>query len=281
MLAQLQHHGFQALWHPDLLAALLVVYVAYLLVVCLGYRYAVRARPPGPTRVLAFGLGLLAVYVAEGTPLHILAEQYLFSAHMLQHLLLALIMPPLLLLGLPGWLLRPLLRQPAVRRGAEILFHPLVGLLAFNLVYSLYHWPVFYQAGLRLPALHVLQHGLLISTALIMWWPVAAPVRALRLPEGLQILYLFGQGVAQLLVFAMITYADHVIYPWYAHAPRLLHLLSAREDQALAGFIMNVGGLAVFIPALLLAYRRWVRREVERFPLYPDPPGATEAASDR
>lgn len=262
--------GWRELWRPDMLLALTAVFTAYRITLGLGRRLAPGARPLAPGQVWAFAGALLAIYLAEGTPLHVLAEQYLFSAHMLQHVLLTLVLPPLLLLGLPAWLVRPFFQLRPLGRLLAVLLHPLSGFLAFNLVYSLYHWPRFYQLGLQFPLLHLAQHALLTGTALVMWWPVAAPLPEQRLTEGLQILYLFGQGVAQLLVFAMVTYADHVLYPWYGHAPRVMALLSAREDQALAGFVMNAGGLAVFLPALLLAYRRWIQREAARYPLYED-----------
>lgn len=268
MLSQLQAHGFQELWRPELLGALILVHFAYGLAVSLGARLVPGARPVPRGQKLAFSLALAAMYVAEGTPLHVLSEQYLFSAHMLQHVLLTLVLPPLLLLGLPEWLVRPFFRLRAFRAVARVVLHPLAGFLAFNLVYSLYHWPFFYQLGLQFPLLHLMQHSVLSGTALLMWWAVVSPLPEQRLAEGLQILYLFGNGVAQLLVFAMVTYADHVLYPWYAFAPQVLPLIDARQDQALAGFIMNAGGLAVFLPGVLLAYRRWIRRELEHFPLY-------------
>lgn len=273
---ELRPYGWTNLWRPDLLAALLLVLNVYLAVTVWG-RIRRGQAPPRGRQVASFGLGVASFYVAEGTPLHVLAENYLFSVHMLQHLLLTMAVPILVLLGTPDWLVRPLLRRPAVAAAARILLHPLVALLVFNLLFSFYHLPFVYMAGLQNEVLHKLEHAVLIVAALMTWSPLFSPLPGLRLSDGLQILYLFAQGVIQTAVFAMVTFADQPLYAWYAGAPRVLPL-TAHQDQAVGGFLMrDVSMLILFIP-LLLAFARWVRRETERFPLDPaaqpgPPPG--------
>lgn len=268
----MQGYSFATLWHPQLILQLAAAYAVYLLVLLRAQRYAAPGDPPPGRHLAAFAGALVVLYAAEGTPLHLLSEVYLFSAHMVQHLLLALVMPPLVWLGIPPWLAERLWRPRAVRATARVLGHPLVALLTFNLVFSLYHVPAFYQAGLGNPWVHLAEHALLVTTALMMWWPVAAPVPSARLHDGLQVLYLFGQMVAQTAVFALVTYADSILYPAYAAAPRITHL-TPLQDQALGGFIMKFGGMLVYLPYLLLALVRWLRAELQRYPLEERPTG--------
>ena len=175
-------------------------------------------------RQVLFCLGLWTVYLSEGTPIHIMSELYLFSVHMVQHTLLTMVMPPLILLGTPEWALRPLLRRPWAKRILRTLVHPVPALLLFNLIYSIWHLPVLYQAILLYHWFHAVQHAILVATALLMWWPVCSPTRELPpLSEPGQMVYVFLAGLAQIAAFAVITFADVVLYPFYEEAPRLRH----------------------------------------------------------
>ncbi|MFB5084873.1 cytochrome c oxidase assembly protein [Symbiobacterium thermophilum] len=261
MTADLWAHRFEDLWYPDLLAWTVLLNAAYLLLVNL-WRRAFNWGPPVPVwRQVLFCLGLWTVYLSEGTPIHIMSELYLFSVHMVQHTLLTMVMPPLILLGTPEWALRPLLRRPWAKRILRTLVHPVPALLLFNLIYSIWHLPVLYQAILLYHWFHAVQHAILVATALLMWWPVCSPTRELPpLSEPGQMVYVFLAGLAQIAAFAVITFADVVLYPFYEEAPRVFGI-DPMSDQQLAGVVMHLASGVIFVFAWILIFFRWVARE--------------------
>ena len=179
---------------------------------------------------------------------------------MLQHLLLTLVVPPLLILGTPGWLLRPVLSFGPVLRVGRVVTFPLVAFGMFNAVFALWHLPVFYEATLEIHAVHIVEHLTMMSTAVIMWWPILSPLPELpRLAPLPQMVYLFLLPVAQLIIFGPITFASGVIYPFYGAAPRVWDL-SALADQQIGGVIMKVGSMVVFFTVISIVFYRWFSR---------------------
>src|SRR5690625_2764101 len=122
--------------------------------------------------LVPFLSGLALIFIAEGTPIHTLSEVYLFSVHMLQHVLLYFCAAPLLILGLPGWFARPWIERPRLYRALRLLTHPVVALVLFNLIYAVWHLPGLYQAALIDHTLHAVQHAMTMTVALLAWWPV-------------------------------------------------------------------------------------------------------------
>jgi putative membrane protein len=221
-----------------------------------------RQRPPR-ARALAFFAGL-AVFVGATTgPLHDAAERYLFSAHMLQHLLLTLVGPPLLLAGTPPWMGDALLGRGALARAARAVTRPVPALVLYSVALAAWHFPGPYDAALGTPALHALQHATMVGTAVLAWWPVLAPATvAPPVHYGAQILYLFALGMPMTVVAAMITGADGLLYTFYADAPRILPL-DPLEDQRLGGLIMWVPAGVIPLVAFTAVYFRWAAAERE------------------
>ncbi|HEU5323046.1 MAG TPA: cytochrome c oxidase assembly protein, partial [Methylomirabilota bacterium] len=152
---------------------------------------ALRARHAGP-----FLGGLLALLAALNGPLHDLGDGYLFSAHMVQHLVLTLLVPPLLLAGTPRWLADALLAPVLARRaGAAVvrtLTHPLVALAVYTVALVAWHLPGPYDAALEAHGWHVVEHVVLLAAAGLAWWPLLSPAsRAPALPSAAQLLYVF------------------------------------------------------------------------------------------
>ncbi len=261
MPADLSLYSFEALWHPWVFAWILLIQVAYLLAVG-PWRRAFRWGPPVPLgQKLAFSAAVWTVYIADGTPIHLIAENYLFSFHMVEHVLLTMVFPPLFIVGIPTWMVRPLLRWRPMLAMSRVLTHPVLALLLFNLIYSLWHLPVAYEAVLYYHWFHGVQHVILVATAVISWMPVCSLVPELpRLSDGGQMLYIFLSGVAQIAVFGVITFAETHIYDFYAAAPRLW-AISPMMDQQLAGVVMKVGGMAVYLIAWGIIFFRWAARE--------------------
>jgi len=206
--------------------------------------------------VASFAGALAVLFFALNGPLHNLSDNYLFSAHMAQHLLLTLVFPPLLLYGCPAHVVRPLLRPRWVMALARAVTRPVAAGLIFTAPIVIWHFPVLYEAALRNHNLHILQHLVFLATAVIMWWPVLSPVPELpRLPHLLQMLYLFLLGIPMSITGALIALSDHVLYPFYAAAPRL-GALAPIQDQQIGGLLMWVlGGLMLWIVMTVIWFR--------------------------
>lgn len=246
---------------PILIGGLLTFALMYgLLTGPLRHRLAPAA--PFPLRQAVYFYAALTVfYLAEGSPLHDLAEIYLFSAHMVQHLLLSYVVALLFVVGTPVWILRPLLLNRFFRPVVKVLTRPVVAVVVFSLFFSGWHFPAVYESALQNSLLHHSEHLIFIGTALLMWWPLLSPLPELpRLSNVGQLFYLFALPFGQFLVAALLTFSTRVIYPTYAAAPRLFGL-SALGDQQLGGAIMKFIGFIVFGVPLVLAFFRWYRLE--------------------
>jgi putative membrane protein len=266
-------------WHgdPTLRAGLLLLVGAYLLGIGpLRRRY--RLAPSVDRRQVAlFFAGAALLFVALEGPLHDLSDNYLFSAHMLQHMFLTLFAPPLLLLGTPGWLLRPLIRPTLVRRLARAITGPLPALLLFNTIFILSHLPVFYQKTLEDHNVHIAEHLLFLATAVITWWPLLSPLPELpRLAYPLQLLYVFGQTFSGFLVGAFLTNSPRPLYPFYAAAPRVLGI-SALDDQRIGGLLMWIGGGTFLLLVFSAIFFVWAHQEREEIEVAAPPPRAPAA----
>ena len=225
--------------------------------------YARRHGLPraAPVQIASFCAALAVLLGALNGPVHDLSDYYLFSVHMIQHLVLTLLFPPLLLAGTPSWLLRPLLKPPALRRAARALTRPLVAAALFSASIAVWHVGVFYDVMMRSHEVHIATHLMFIVTATLMWWPVMGPAPELpRLPSGLAMLYLFLVGIPMQIVAALITFADEVLYPWYVTAPRTWGL-SPLEDQQLGGLLMWVPGNLWLFAAIGVLFFKWAREE--------------------
>ena len=247
--------------HPSIIAGLLFLTGAYLLGVGPLRRRFGWAQGIGAGKVTVFLTGVLVISFALLSPLHELGDNYLFSAHMVQHLLLTLVAPPLLLLGTPAWLVRPLIRPPTVTRIARFLTLPVVAFVLFNAVFVLWHVPELYDMALRERGIHILEHSMFIVAAVIMWWPILSPLPELpRAPYLVQMLYLFVQPTVPSILGGMITFSDGILYSWYEAAPQLWDI-STHADQQVGGLIMWVPGGLAFLLTLIVVFLIWASQE--------------------
>ncbi len=248
---------------PSILVGCVYLLGAYWLAVGpLRRRYGWAAERPSRWRVGAWVTGVLIIFLSLNGPLHEWADGYLFSAHMVQHLLLMLIMPPFLIWGLPPWLVGKALEAGWVYRSARVLTHPVVAFVVYNGVFIFWHLPDLYNRALMDHNVHVAQHLTFMGAAVMLWWPIVNPVRELqRLPDGpLLMAWIFLFGIPGTVVSALITLSNDVLYTWYAAAPRIT-ALSPLDDQRLGGLIMWVPGMLVFWIAISVVFFRWTSDE--------------------
>jgi putative membrane protein len=248
-------------WDPSIWIGTGLFAGAYLCAVGPLRRRFRSSEPVARAQVIWFLTGAAVIFFALASPLDDLGDEYLFSAHMVQHVLLTLIAPPLLLLGTPGWLLRPLLRYPPAARAARLLTMPLIGFASFNAVFIIWHLPVLYEATLHSESVHIFEHLLFMATGVLNWWSVLSPLPELpRLSLPAQILYLFLDGLPMTALGALIVFSPAVLYPTYAAAPRITDL-SALADQQVAGLIMWMPGGMIYLAALSIVFFNWLGRE--------------------
>ncbi|MBI4339084.1 MAG: cytochrome c oxidase assembly protein [Chloroflexi bacterium] len=248
-------------FHPDVILGVLLLEGVYLLGVGpLRRRYGWGGEVEAK-KVAWFTAGVVVVYVALTSAIHELANSYLFSAHMVQHLLLVLVAPPMLLVGTPGWLLRPLVKRRTVQQVGRFLTHPLAAFLVFNGVLGVWHLPFLYDLTLRSHMPHVVEHLLFIAGAVVAWWPILSPVPEVpRASYPIQTLYLFAMSLPMGIIGAAITFSPNVLYPWYDTVPRLWHL-SVNQDQQIGGLIMKIPGALFYLVYMTAIFFAWFNKD--------------------
>jgi cytochrome c oxidase assembly factor CtaG len=258
-------------WDPDLsvllgCAALLVAYRA--------------AHRGASSRARWFVAGVAVMALALISPIDTLGDEYLFSAHMLQHLLLTLAVPPLLLLGIGPRFARAVVDCPRLGRIERALGNPLVAWTQGVGVLALWHAPALFDAALGNEYVHIFEHLCFLTSATIFWWPILAPLRECRIAPLWAQLYLLGGAMANSLLGIWLTFAPAGLYAPYLHPDDALHLehllrtgwgLTPALDQQIGGLLMWVGGGFVFLAVMVAEFLRWYRAA--------EPDGASAAAS--
>ena len=209
---------------------------------------------------LYFGLGLVTLWVALETPLDTISDRYLDSVHMLQHILLGFVAPPLMLLGLSSQMVDRVLRVPGVRAATE----PVAAQVIAGAVMVVWHLPPLYNATLAAEGLHVVEHLTFIAAGFVLFWPVLEVTSARsrwQMSPGIKLLYLLvatlpQDGVALVLIFSRVPF-----YEYYTHAPRLIASLTPLIDQTLAGAVLMTVGKATMVVAAFAVFVRWFGSE--------------------
>jgi len=230
--------------NPLILAALAASGAAYIV---LSRRFPPRGRQP-----LAFWTGELTLVLALLSPLDAGAE-YLFTLHMLQHMLLMLVAAALLALATPPGLIGWAYSRPAVRRVVRAVWTPAPAFVLFNGALLAWHIPAAYDATLRIPWVHAVEHASFILSGLIFWGVIVSPAPVLvRAPLGARFALLIGADVVNFILGFTLTFAGHPFYVAYTAVPRLWGL-SPLDDLRLGGVLMWVMGQMMYlIPVLIL-----------------------------
>jgi len=207
-----------------------------------------RRRPVSRWRLAAFAAGLSTLFVALASPIDTIGDERLFSVHMLQHLLLGDLGALLLVLGLDGRLLRPLLRFRIVHR-LRGLAHPLVALPLWAVNFAVWHLPVLFDAALRNGAIHALQHSLFVVLGMLMWAALLEPLPGPAwFTAPWKIPYVLGMWLVMLVLSQVFIWSSHPYYIRYGPT-----------DQKAGGGVMLVESLFTMLPALV-----WVLLQVFR-----------------
>lgn len=213
--------------------------------------------PVGAGRVVGFLAGALTLLVASSWPLHDLSEEYLFSVHMVQHMLFIFVAAPLLLWGMPNWLMEVLLEPAPVRRVVGLAAKPLVAFFLFNGGQAITHVPEVTDAILRNHALHYVVHLYIVASALLLWFPVLSAVPGLpRLSYPMQMVYLMLQSAIPTVVYAPLTFSEEVVYSFYGQSAHIWGL-NPLNDQRMAGLLMKIGGGFIMWGWIAVIFFKW------------------------
>lgn len=247
-------------WEPSILIATVLITGLYLYAIGPLRKRYFPEEPVKTGQTVSFLLGIFFMFLSLVSPLDELGDSYLFSAHMVQHLVLTMIGPPLLVIGTPGWFIKPLVRNKIAFRVAKALTYPAVAFVLYNVDFWLWHAPPLYNATLENQNIHILEHLTFIIFGILNWWPMFSQSKDLpRLSIGGQVLYLFLSGMPSVLLGAGLTFSPPLYAPYIA-APRVWGI-SAATDQQLGGLIMWVPVSISYIVVMSVLFIRWMQQQ--------------------
>ena len=239
-----------------------------------------RERELAAWRAACFVGGILSLWIAVASPIDAL-DDYLLTAHMIQHFILMSIAPPLIALGAPVvpilrglpravvMALRPVFRAQWLRWVGRTLMHPIVAWIAMNAAYVVWHVPAMFDLTFKSERIHDFEHLCFFVTSLMFWWVVVEPwpSRA-QWPRWAIIPYLLSADIVNTIVSATLAFAGKVLYAEYAEAPRICFLTPLKDQVAAGSEMWVLNSTVMLIPAVLIALRalspRWMAEPVAR-----------------
>jgi putative membrane protein len=254
----------------------------WVLVVALGVLYTYAGRVIGPkvvpagTRAITaaqrrwFAFGLVLLWIAADWPVHDIGEEYLYSVHMAQHILLTLVVPPVMLLATPEWLARLVVGRGRVDALLHKLARPIPAGVAFNALALLSHWTVIVNGASSNGLFHYAMHTALVTTAVLFWIPVCGPFPELRISAPAQMIYLFIASIVPTVPGAWLTFAEGAVYSVY-DIPDRLWGLTVTSDQQIAGLLMKLGAGSYLWLLITLIFFRWAGTLASKDALRPTP----------
>jgi putative membrane protein len=258
------NYSFFELWSPALFFILLLITLGYFYILASIPKRLVNTEPVKHRQKIYFLIGLFLYFIAKGSPLEILAQHYLFSAHMIQQSILFFIVPPLILLGIPVWLEKTVAQSIFNKKIIRIFSNPILVMLVFDGLLTLYHFPIVFDSLMsgQFNLLENIYGLILFFFAFQMWWFVIAPISEL---DGIfdlkRIAFLIINSLLLYPVCTFIMFADGIIYKTYGFAPQIIEFLDSHIDQQSGGVIMKAIQEIVFVIALSMIFKRWYRKE--------------------
>lgn len=246
-------------WHPEVWILVAFLVGAYFYMVKVIGPKAVPDGVPPVTRKnkIAFGAAMATLWIASDWPMHDIAEEYLYSAHMLQHMMLSFFLPPLALLATPTWLMRVLVGDGKFYGVVKFMAKPVIAGVLFNLVIMVTHIPLMVTASVESGPLHYSLHFFVVMLSLLMWMPVVGPLPELQIGPLGKCIYLFLQSIVPTIPAAWLTFAEGAVYTSYDIPVRVFGW-SVAIDQQLAGAIMKLaGGVFLWTIVVYIFFKRF------------------------
>ncbi|MEW9676588.1 cytochrome c oxidase assembly factor CtaG [Lentibacillus sp. L22] len=297
MWLELQIFGFRALWSPYYMIFIVGLCLAYYLItIRFRHRFGVEEKPTGKQQIM-FYVGMLLLYVVKGSPIDLLSH-IMLTAHMAQLAIYFLVFPILMIKGIPVWIWNWFVHLPVIHPVLKLLTKPIISLLLFNTLFSLYHIPAVFDFSKESPVAHTVFGLIILVAAFIVWFPVLTPLKEFnKLSPILKIGYIFANGVLITPACVLIIFADAPLYAAYSESgawmqalalcvpgdvmqglttstitgPEMFSPMSTMEDQQLGGIIMKLMQEITYGIILGRVFFSWFTRESLKVDPLPDP----------
>lgn len=238
-------------FHPEVWLLIVGLIVAFVYTVrVLGPKVAPEGKIISRRQITTFTVMILLLWLASDWPMHDIAEEYLYSVHMVQHMVISYIVPPLALLATPEWLFRLLIGNGRTYKVVRFFTRPVVGVLVYNITLMITHIPQIVNRSAAGGPLHYSLHVLIVTTSLMFWVPVCGPIREWRMADGAKMIYLFGTSLIPTIPAGWLTFAEGPVYKHYDTIVRVGGI-SVLSDQQAAGGIMKLGG-SIFMWSIII-----------------------------
>ncbi|RIX50721.1 cytochrome c oxidase assembly factor CtaG [Paenibacillus nanensis] len=285
MLDLNKYFSFAELWSPMFFFAMigLIILYFYMIGPWREKRHPEAEAATGMQKTLFVG-GILLVYLCHGGPLNLLGH-LMFTFHMVNMSISYLIVPPMILLGIPAFLWRAAFSAGFWRK-LRILMHPIMTLVLFNMLFSIYHVPMVHDYVMTNFTVHRLYYVVLFITAFMMWWQIACPVPEWsKLTDVKRMAYVFANGVLLTPACALIIFSDGGMYATYNDpevwatamgycmsgdtsyligqfgGPEFFNMLGTADDQQLGGIVMKLVQELMYGIILAYIFKQWFKRE--------------------
>jgi len=286
MWLELQIFGFRALWSPYFLLFVAGLALLYFLVTGpLRHKFGGDDKPTIKQQVL-FYTGLVLLYIVKGSPVDLLSH-IMLSFHMAQMAIFYLLFPILVIKGIPVWIWKKVVYAPVIKPVLGVLTKPVVSILLFNSLFSLYHIPAIHDFTKTSQLVHTSVSLTILVAAFIVWWPVLSPVKEMdTMKPLLKILYIFANGVLITPACALIIFANDPLFLTYSSqgawmqamalcvpgdvldgiapaisGPQMFSPMSVMEDQQLGGIIMKVMQEITYGVILATVFFKWFNKD--------------------
>ncbi|QED47409.1 cytochrome c oxidase assembly factor CtaG [Cytobacillus dafuensis] len=282
----IQIFGFRALWSPLFFIVLSLILIVFFLLTVKYRKKFSNSEPLTIRQGIYFSLGIIVLYIVKGSPIDLMGH-LMFYAHMIQMAILCLVIPQFFILGIPPWIWRSLLKNNAFKKIFSFLTKPIIALILFNVIFSIYHIPIVFDYVKTDMYLHAGYTSLLFLMSIIFWWPLINEVEENKSFNGLKkVGYIFAGGALLLPACGLIIFADVPLYATYSDpeawskslelcvpaatlsgltlsGPEMFSSLSVVYDQQLGGIIMKIIQEVVYGVALAKIFFSWYRKEQE------------------
>lgn len=280
--------GFRALWSPYYFLVIFLITVLYFLIIGPWRSRFIGSAPVVMKQRILFVLGMLGLYISKGSPVDLLGH-IMFSAHMTQMAILYLVVPPLLILGIPDWLWKAIIVRPIIKPVLKLFTHPIIALIVFNGVFSCYHIPLIFDFVKTNPLYHAAMTTIIFIAAIFMWLPLLNDTlpKWQSLSGIKKIGYIFANGVLLTPACGLIIFATDPLYATYSEpqawinalslcvpidmlnglnltGPDMFNILPLVEDQQLGGILMKIIQELVYGSILAYVFFQWASKERQK-----------------
>lgn len=237
--------------HPEVWVLIVSLVAAYVYAVrVIGPRVAPAHMVLKRKQAWNFTIMIALLWLASDWPMHDISEEYLYSVHMVQHMVLSYLVPPLALLATPEWLIRLIIGEGAGYRFVRRLTKPVLTILVYSVVVVITHIPALVNLSASTGPVHYILHVLIVLSNILLWMPIVSPATEFQIAPLGKIVYLFCSSFVTIVPAGWLTFAEDVVYKHY-DTPVRVWGVSAISDQQAAALIMKTGGTVILWTAII------------------------------